>query len=380
MMILEVTANDGQKIGTLIDLASDTNYITHKAAARLNLRSKDITLVVHGVGGMKVSVKTKRYLLKICIRSSRGTFTSHQLVSYGLDSIADIHKHVSPEKLQKFFPGIPLGDLVRPKEIHLLISHKEGQLAPQKICTVGDLVLWDGPLGKTVAGTHPELFEEVTHTSQTHFARSMRTAAVKYEEHICVAPSYYPQNQQKLITFQPPVASRHKSSCPATTSRFLEWWKWDSIGASCVPKCGGCCCGNCQPGGKEITLAEERELDVIKCGLTYVVADDHSEKPHWHAKYPWVEDPATLPSNRSAVEATFMRIERQLAKEPEWKAACAAQIHEMVERRAAMKLSKDILDIWTGPVWYISHLITPNPCSVTTPVRLVWNSSQKCKG
>lgn len=26
---------------------------------------------------------------------------------------------------------------------------------------------------------------------------------------------------------------------------FLEWWKWDSIGAACVPKCGGC--GNCQP-------------------------------------------------------------------------------------------------------------------------------------
>lgn len=32
MMLLFVTANAGQKVGTLIDLASDTNYITHKAA------------------------------------------------------------------------------------------------------------------------------------------------------------------------------------------------------------------------------------------------------------------------------------------------------------------------------------------------------------
>ena len=32
-MLLDVTANDGQRIGTLIDLASDTNYITHKAAS-----------------------------------------------------------------------------------------------------------------------------------------------------------------------------------------------------------------------------------------------------------------------------------------------------------------------------------------------------------
>lgn len=35
MMLMEVTANAGQKIGTLIDLASDTSYITHKAAKQI---------------------------------------------------------------------------------------------------------------------------------------------------------------------------------------------------------------------------------------------------------------------------------------------------------------------------------------------------------
>lgn len=34
LMLLEVTTNAGQKIGTLIDLASDTNYITHRRLAR----------------------------------------------------------------------------------------------------------------------------------------------------------------------------------------------------------------------------------------------------------------------------------------------------------------------------------------------------------
>lgn len=33
IMLLEVTANAEQKIGTLIDLVSDTNYITHEAAS-----------------------------------------------------------------------------------------------------------------------------------------------------------------------------------------------------------------------------------------------------------------------------------------------------------------------------------------------------------
>ncbi|XP_077453384.1 uncharacterized protein LOC144071828 isoform X1 [Stigmatopora argus] len=52
----------------------------------------------------------------------------------------------------------------------------------------------------------------------------------------------------------------------------------------------------------------------------------------------------------------------------------------MVERRAAKKLSKEMITNWRGPVWYVSHLVAPNPHSVTTPVRLVWNSSQKFKG
>lgn len=64
--------------------------------------------------------------------------------------------------------------------VGLLVSHPEGQLAPQRVGVVGDLVLWNGPLGKTVGETHPDLFEDTL--CKTHFARSMRMAAVKYEE------------------------------------------------------------------------------------------------------------------------------------------------------------------------------------------------------
>lgn len=377
MMLLEVTANDGQNIGTLIDLASDTNYITHKVARRLNLRSEEITLIVHGVGGMKAHVETKRYLLKIQVKTGKGTLKSHQLVCYGLDNIADVHRHVTPKQLQRFFPDVPLEELVRPKEIQLLISHREGQLAPQRMKAVGDLVLWDSPLGKTVSGSHPELFEGLilsAHLSKTHFARSMRTAAAKYEEVTAAVQGQLPLSKQAATNF-------HESSTSATKrDDFLEWWRWDSIGAACEPKCGGCRCGNCQPGGKEMTLAEERELEVIKGGLTYVMEDSHSKEPHWHTTYPWLEDPGSLTNNRTAVEATFLRTERQLSREPQWKGAYAAQVHDMASRKAAVKLSREIIINCNGPVWYVSHLIAPNPQSVTTPVRPVWNSSQKFRG
>lgn len=129
-----------------------------------------------------------------------------------------------------------------------------------------------------------------------------------------------------------------------------------------------------------MTLAEEKELEIIKEGLTYVREDGHVNSPHWDSKYPWTQDPATLPNNKSAVQATFLRTERQLEREPEWKIAYTAQVHEMVERRAAIKLTAEMKREWKGPVWYISHLVAPNPHSVTTPVRLVWNSSQKFRG
>lgn len=129
-----------------------------------------------------------------------------------------------------------------------------------------------------------------------------------------------------------------------------------------------------------MTLNEEKELEIIRKGFTYVKADAHSDEPHWDTKYPWTEDPASLPNNRSAVQATFLQTEKRLKKEPEWRVAYTAQVHEMVARKAAKKLTKETIADWKGPVWYVSHLVAPNPHSVTTPVRLVWNSSQRFQG
>lgn len=73
-------------------------------------------------------------------------------------------------------------------------------------------------------------------------------------------------------------------------------------------------------------------------------------------------------------------MENQLSREPDWKVTYATQIHEMVERGAAIQLTNEVIDKWNGPVWYVSNLVAPNPHSVKSPVRIVWNSSQKYRG
>ncbi|CAL9701094.1 unnamed protein product [Knipowitschia caucasica] len=283
MMLLSVTTNSGHLVGTLIDLASDTNYISNDAAERLKLKGEKVKLIVQGVGGMEKTVATKRYTLRLRVKTQKGTVTEHKLLCYGLENIAKVNQAVTPQQLLKFFPDIAANDLVRPEKIDLLISHR-------------------------------------------------------------------------------------------------EWFKWDSVGAACDPRCGGCKCGRCPPGGKEMTLGEERELEKIKECLTYVQADKHSDSPHWDAAYPWKGDPATLPDNRHAVKATFLNTEKRLEKEPKWKAAYKEQIRDMISRGAATELTEEELASWTGPKWYISHLVAPNPHSSSTPVRIVWNSRQKFCG
>lgn len=93
-------------------------------------------------------------------------------------------------------------------------------------------------------------------------------------------------------------------------------------------------------GAKEMSLADERELEIIKAGLTFREKDVHSDQSHWDMKYPWQEDPASLPNNRKAVEATFRRTEKRLNQDPTWKEAYTKQIHEIIARGATVKLTE----------------------------------------
>lgn len=73
MMLLEVTANAEQRLGTLIDLASDT------------MRQQ-----VESISEMKTSHSWSLVIPSENVRTSQGTFRSHQLIGYGLDSITDV--------------------------------------------------------------------------------------------------------------------------------------------------------------------------------------------------------------------------------------------------------------------------------------------------
>lgn len=73
-----------------MDFASDKNYITHKAADRLRLKSEKVILIVHG--GMTMKVNMEGYVLNIRVQTPKGMERAHELVCYGLDEIVKVHR------------------------------------------------------------------------------------------------------------------------------------------------------------------------------------------------------------------------------------------------------------------------------------------------
>ena len=94
-----------------------------------------------------------------------------------------------------FFPDFSPRQLERPTECDILISQADASLMPSRECTIDNLVLWDGPMGVIVSGSHKDLNEKSVNyvqSSATHLAFSLRACSVglrltiKYRRWMCV--------------------------------------------------------------------------------------------------------------------------------------------------------------------------------------------------
>ena len=124
-----------------------------------------------------------------------------------------------------------------------------------------------------------------------------------------------------------------------------------------------------------MTLIAEKEYELIKCGLVF----NHTTG-RWLANYPWIKDPRCLPNNIHFAYATLRSTEKILSKDPLYAETYQKQIHDMLERKVARRVSDNELRNYTGPKFYISHHDVLSPQSVSTPMRVVFNSSARIKG
>ena len=127
--------------------------------------------------------------------------------------------------------------------------------------------------------------------------------------------------------------------------------------------------------GHTYSFREGQELDIIRKNLEY---DEVLQC--WVTSYPWTVDPNSLPDNYRTALSTLKKTERTLTKDVVWAGKYQEQIQDMIDRKVARKLNPEEIREWKGPVFYISHLAVHNPKSISTPVRIVFNSSQVFAG
>ena len=162
------------------------------------------------------------------------------------------------------------------------------------------------------------------------------------------------------------VQVNQPSKPDSLTEVLQEFLSIEGLGVDCPLKCGDCKCGKCL-----IKDRESRELRIIEDGL-YLDVD----KKEWTVSYPKIRDYGDLPNNYTYAEKRLLQLERKLTKAGKTYAnQYREQIQDMFIRGVARKLEQDEIKNYKGPVHYNPHHEILKPCSISTPMRVVFDPS-----
>ena len=356
--------DDQRRLGTLWDLCSTDNYITHAKAEELHLEGLPTQLCIEGVAGVVTMVETKIYEVPVRRKKKKRGYTVFQC--YGLDIIAGPAinpDEVSYRKLCDKF-GVDYDEMRRPEEIDLLISMRNNTDHPKAAKTKDKMMLFDGPFGKVFGGSEGSL----------DFKPHVMSAMVRSRQMGC----------QYTATFRAIVKAVTAVNSVRDDTKLLDYFEEDAIGVDANPKCGMCQCGRCIVGDKPMSLHMEKMSRKFRENLTYKpdgVGEDVG--PFFETKYEWDIPKEDLVPNFAAVEATRLRTVKRLEKDPAWHDMYELQLRTLVEKGYARELEEGELDTWitAGNAWYyMAHQMVVDTSNKTTPVRVVFNTSQKFRG
>ena len=211
-------------LNTLWDGGSTLSFITFRQAKRMNLSGRRVNLQIVKVGGAIEELESCRYDLTLIDKAN----TVITVSVLGIDRISTDITPIEVVGVIKLFQGVSVQDLDRPEEgeIDCLIGYEYAAFHPVRKQAAGHLLLLKNRFGMIIGGTHPTLKERTKKVLQHAI---IHHAMVRVE----------------------------------------DFYKLEQLGVECTPKCGSCRCGQCHPGGKSMTLKEEREYKIIEDKLTY---------------------------------------------------------------------------------------------------------------
>ena len=259
------------------------------------------------VGGIAEELYSFRYNVTLVDKAGLPT----NVTVLGIERISSDMKAVDIDGVRKLLKNPKAQDVDRPKEgeIDCLLDYEYAAFHPVRIQAIGHLLLLRNSFGTVIGGKYPKLIE----------------------------------NTKRIVQH---VMMYHAN----VNIQMKDFYSIERLGVDCSPRCGSCKCGQCHPGGKEMTLKEEREYNLIEEKLVY-----KPDQRKWEAGYPWIKGPRSLPDNKAYVLGTLKSAEKRLERFPEHAKVYQKQIKDMVKRGAARKLTRQDMDVYCGPKFYISH-------------------------
>ncbi|XP_068737311.1 uncharacterized protein [Montipora capricornis] len=375
----------GKNVTIFCDSGSNTTYITYQAADRIKAKKLNrFVLDVTTMGNAEKTYNTRQF--QFTLRTDTGKKVS--ITAFGMDRITGPVSKLDTKVLADLFPGYDVDSLQRRTDkVDILLGCDYFGLFPKcEEAKCGEnLSIMKGDFGVCLQGTHPDLKERTKH--DPNLAKTIHNSVIKHEVyHIRhdTHPEFQPDcsDPVKLVDIGEKNTSFRLQTNVAESftgrnqGRQVEnFIVGEEIGTEITPRCGSCCCGKCPTVGHTYSFKEEQELRMIQGNL-----ECDSVKQCWVNSYPWLVHPETLPNNYGSALATLKNTERTLGKDERWADTYQKQMEDMMERGVARKLSHKELQEWSGPKFDISHLAMVNTRSHSTPVRIVFNSSQVCQG
>ena len=265
----------------------------------------------------------------------------YQVWAFGIEEITEPPDDVDLSAVKHLFPHLPdqVFSSYKGKKVDILIGNNylgEHPTGGQGRDAFGDLRAYQSSYGCgwVIAGTHP---------------------AIKATGH------------SALFNSAVHLARVHK--CEIVPELLPSFWEGECLGVLPPKRCGRCLrCNDCSDPGLVHSRKDQEELDMLEQGVQLV-------NGQIHVSYPFKRDPHCLPNNRAAVMKMAEKMEKRLIKTGFYE-TYNQEIQKALDRGAAVKLTKEEIADWKGPVNYIAqHGVIQD--SVTTPFRVVSNSSLK---
>ena len=260
--------------------------------------------------------------------------------AYGIDKIMEDPEPIDMSPLKQLFPHLPDAAFSphMKRSVDLLIRNNFLGLHPsggQGRDSVDNVRAYESKFGCgwVMAGSHPSLRADSVQLSSgaVHMARTYK--------------------------------------CEISPELLPSFWEGDCLGVLPPKRCGRCLrCTQCTDPALVHSRKEQDELEMLEKGVKLINGEIQ-------VSYPFIRDPNCLPNNRNAVVRITEKLEKRLLS-TDMHSNYSLEFQKYIDRGGVVKLSEQEISEYKGPVNYISHhgVVTD---SVTTPLRLVSNSSLK---